>query len=118
MRIIAIISLAVTLGGCATAEERAARAAEASYRAAQADDVTCRSYGAEKGSDAYIQCRMARDQQRANARAVAASVDAQQSANTMAAGLALMQASQRRTLPSSGLMCSTYSSGRYGTISC
>ena len=28
------------------------------------DDATCRSYGAEPGSQAYMQCRMAKDQQR------------------------------------------------------
>ena len=41
-----IILVTGALGACSTAETRA-----------QADDQTCRSYGANPGSDAYINCR-------------------------------------------------------------
>jgi hypothetical protein len=51
-----MLALATTLSGCVTAEEREANIA--------ADDAaTCESYGAQPGSQAYIQCRMQRDQQ-------------------------------------------------------
>lgn len=36
---------------------------------AAGDDGTCQSYGARPGTDAYIQCRMSRDQQRQQAKA-------------------------------------------------
>jgi hypothetical protein len=103
--------LALSLGGCVSAEERAAQAAQLTAQRAEMDDTVCRSYGAEKGSAPYIQCRMARDQQRANADAIASAQAAQASQATMAAGLALMQASQPRTLPSNSMTCNSVSLG-------
>lgn len=41
----------MVLGGCGSYVERA--------------DATCRSYGAQPGSDAYVNCRVALDNQRA-----------------------------------------------------
>jgi hypothetical protein len=49
---IALISAAL-LSGCVTAQDIAAN-----------DDDACQSYGAQPGSQAYFQCRMAKDQQR------------------------------------------------------
>ena len=45
----------LALGGCVTATEYAAQVAVA-------DDGDCRSYGAEPGSQAYLQCRMTKSQ--------------------------------------------------------
>jgi hypothetical protein len=51
---------AIALSGCVTAEEMAAL-----------DDKTCHSYGAPTGSALYVQCRMVKDQQHVEERAVA-----------------------------------------------
>ncbi len=48
------ILLALLLAGCQTTEERIA-----------ADDSQCRSYGVQPGSQAYVQCRMNIDNNRA-----------------------------------------------------
>jgi hypothetical protein len=45
--------LCLGLAGCVTSQDIAA-----------SDDDACRSYGAEPGTQAYFQCRMAKDQQR------------------------------------------------------
>jgi hypothetical protein len=63
MRIAAIIALAGAVAGCAEYEQQQAAAQAAS------DDAQCRSYGAAPGSQAYIQCRMNIDNQRAQMRA-------------------------------------------------
>jgi hypothetical protein len=51
---------ALALSGCVTAEEMAAQ-----------DSDECHSYGAETGTDAYFQCRMAKTQQHIDATAAA-----------------------------------------------
>jgi hypothetical protein len=56
---ICLLGLPLALSGCATPEELAAARAQV----AAADDSQCRSYGAEKGTPDYIQCRMVKDQQ-------------------------------------------------------
>jgi hypothetical protein len=55
MRVFAI-ALLVTLGGCATQQQISA-----------ADDNVCRPYGAQPGSEAYVQCRMMKEQQHQDA---------------------------------------------------
>ena len=72
----AIILTGLLLASCAQMEAR--RQAEAQNEAnmiASNEDATCRSYGAEPGTPAYIQCRMNFSNQRAqinaNDRAVA-----------------------------------------------
>jgi hypothetical protein len=50
----AILSL-LLLGGCITDNPQ---------NLAQQDDATCKSYGAVPGSDAYVNCRMQRDNTR------------------------------------------------------
>jgi hypothetical protein len=69
LQILAIGALCATLAGCmATGQDRA-------IAAAAADDSSCQSYGAQPGSQAYFQCRMAKDQQRqANDAAIRAAV--------------------------------------------
>jgi hypothetical protein len=57
-----VLLLALFLSGCMTAQEQA-------QNIAASDDADCRSYGAQPGSDAYYQCRMAKDQQRQQTRA-------------------------------------------------
>ena len=53
-----LIALAGALAGCASsAEIQAANTEE--------DDAACRAYGAKPGSDAYVNCRTIKDQQRA-----------------------------------------------------
>lgn len=55
MRFILVLGLAGALSGCMTAEERMAR-----------DNDQCLSYGVQRGSPAYVDCRMKLDQNRAN----------------------------------------------------
>jgi hypothetical protein len=55
---------AVALVGCARSES----ATEAAFRA---DHAKCKEYGANPGSDAYAQCRLAIDLQKGNAEAEA-----------------------------------------------
>ncbi len=57
---ICLLGLPLALSGCVTAEEMAAQ-----------DSDACHSYGAPTGSTAYFQCRMLKDQQHAEQRAVA-----------------------------------------------
>lgn len=79
MRICAAIALFLTLSGCASQQQIAA-----------ADDSTCRSYGAEPGSDAYVHCRMMKDQQRQDkAQALLNAGSAMNSDHTTITGLAL-----------------------------
>ena len=58
--ILLVACAAVALTGCVTAEEMAAM-----------DASVCHSYGATTGSDAYVQCRMMKDQQHAHEQEVA-----------------------------------------------
>lgn len=62
MRIKAIIaaSVALALTGCVTSEQRIAQ-----------DDQQCLSYGVQKGSPEYVQCRMKLDENRSNRQAAA-----------------------------------------------
>lgn len=70
-RILIIAGLSLLCSGCLTTEEQA-------EQAAAADDASCQSYGAKRGTDLYIQCRMQKDQQRqANRAAVAAAIASQ-----------------------------------------
>jgi hypothetical protein len=71
----AALSLAiVSLAGCAEFEARRQQQQMAQAQAVAAnEDAQCRSYGAEPGSPAYIQCRMNFDNQRAQMRAALAS---------------------------------------------
>ena len=46
-------------------------ATQAKFRA---DDAKCNSYGAEHGTDDYVQCRLAIDMQKANAERAATSL--------------------------------------------
>jgi hypothetical protein len=64
-RVLFLAVAAVALAGCARAES----AAEAAFRA---DDATCKSYGVEPGTDAYVECRLALDMQKGNTAAEAA----------------------------------------------
>lgn len=63
MRIVAVVVLGLSLGGCLTTEERIAE------RSAK-DDQKCQSYGARPGTDAYINCRAQLDSARTTARAI------------------------------------------------
>jgi hypothetical protein len=62
---VCLLGLPLALSGCVTAEEMAAQRAEFKAQVATADDSECRSYGAEPGTPVYVQCRMTKDQQRA-----------------------------------------------------
>ena len=61
-RIGSLIAMAALLGGCDLIAQRQA------YLAAQ-DDARCQSYGAQPGSDAYVNCRSQMHTQRQVARA-------------------------------------------------
>lgn len=63
LRPIALLALALLLTGCMTREERiAAQNAK--------DDQKCLSYGAKKGTDAYVACRAQLDGARTTAEAI------------------------------------------------
>jgi hypothetical protein len=64
---ICLLGLPFALGGCMTTEQRA----ELKAQVAAADDSECRSYGADKGTPAYVECRLVKDQQHAQAEAAA-----------------------------------------------
>lgn len=53
MRIFSFFIVVLALAGCASRQDLA-----------QIDDETCRSYGAQPGSQTYIECRMQKDQLR------------------------------------------------------
>jgi outer membrane biogenesis lipoprotein LolB len=59
------------LVGCASQEQIRARQAAAQAAAEAKEDQTCRSYGAQPGTQAYFQCRMTLNQQKATAEAIA-----------------------------------------------
>ncbi len=56
-RLFWVFAVAFSCSACMNAEERSAAIAAS-------DDSACQSYGAQPGSEAYFQCRMAKDQQR------------------------------------------------------
>ena len=58
MRTISALLAVFVLSGCVTTQEQAT-----------IDDDTCRSFGAKPGTDAYVQCRVAQQQQRTQIRA-------------------------------------------------
>jgi hypothetical protein len=66
-----LLGLPLTLSGCLTAEELAAQRAEFKAQVAAADDSECRSYGAEQGTPVYVECRMIKDERRAQETAAA-----------------------------------------------
>jgi hypothetical protein len=67
--IVCLLGLPLALSGCMTTEQRA----ELRAQNAAADDSECRSYGAEKGSDLYFQCRMIKGERHEQAEAAAES---------------------------------------------
>ena len=66
-RVLFLAATAAALAGCAGSES----ATQAKFRA---DDAKCKSYGAEHGTDDYVQCRLAIDIQKANAERAAISL--------------------------------------------
>jgi hypothetical protein len=64
-RLVFLLATAVTVTGCVSSQS----ATEARFRA---DDASCRGRGANPGTDAYVECRLAIDIQWANAEANAA----------------------------------------------
>jgi outer membrane lipoprotein SlyB len=64
IRIVLVAVTVVALAGCASSES----ATQAAFRA---EDAKCKSSGAQPGTDAYVQCRLAIDLQKANAEAAA-----------------------------------------------
>jgi hypothetical protein len=64
-RVLLVAATAAALGGCVRSES----AAEAAFRA---DDAKCKSYGADPGTDAYLDCRLAIDMHKGTAEAEAA----------------------------------------------
>ena len=59
-RVLFLAATAAALAGCAGSEP----ATQATFRA---DDAKCKSYGAGRGTDDYVQCRLNIDIQKANA---------------------------------------------------
>jgi outer membrane biogenesis lipoprotein LolB len=76
MRTVLVVVALTALAGCAEYEAQQRQQAQAQSAAIAAnEDAQCRSYGAQPGSPAYIQCRMNFSNQRAqvdaNDRAIA-----------------------------------------------
>lgn len=71
IRCAAVVAAAFILSSCAEYEAR--RQQEQAQAQAAQDNAQCSSYGAAPGSQAYIQCRMNLDNQRAQMRAALAS---------------------------------------------
>ena len=65
MRITLVTALCAVLFGCAGNAEKLAA------KNAQKDDAKCRSYGAAKGSAAYVNCRTALERNRTAQEAIA-----------------------------------------------
>ncbi|PJG56618.1 hypothetical protein CVM73_03450 [Bradyrhizobium forestalis] len=63
MRVVVILALGLSLGGCLTGEQLIAE------RNAK-DDQKCQGYGARPGTDAYVNCRAQLDSARTTARAI------------------------------------------------
>lgn len=61
MKKVSLLVLCLALGGCLGPSEA---------ELAAADDAKCRSFGSAPGTDAYTNCRVALDTQRANGRAL------------------------------------------------
>ena len=70
MRVMAILALSLSLGGCLTSEQLIAE------RNAK-DDQKCQGYGARPGTDAYVNCRAQLDSARTTAIAVDSAAPAQ-----------------------------------------
>lgn len=58
--VVVVVLLTWALAGCVTSEQRIAQ-----------DDQQCLSYGVQKGSPEYVQCRMKLDENRSNRQAAA-----------------------------------------------
>lgn len=70
MRVVAILAVSLSLGGCLTDEQLIAE------RNAK-DDQKCQSYGARPGTDAYVNCRAQMDSARTTATAINSATPAQ-----------------------------------------
>lgn len=70
MRVMAILALSLSLGGCLTSEQLVAE------RNAK-DDQKCQGYGARPGTDAYVNCRAQLDSARTRAIAIDSAAPAQ-----------------------------------------
>jgi hypothetical protein len=90
-----LAATAAALAGCAGSES----ATQAEFRA---DDAKCRSYGADTSTDAYVQCRLAIDLQKANCRAGCRS-SAAAAYSTMTARLSAASLSDNAQPPQDGL---------------
>jgi hypothetical protein len=91
VKISVVVAVFMLLSGCA--EYRARMAAQQAAAQAQIDaqdDATCRSYGAQPGSDTYVACRMNMANNR-HADAVLENIQQQQRSEAlMATGAAMM----------------------------
>jgi hypothetical protein len=67
-----LMASAAVLGGCANKPDPAVQAQTNAQARAADDDAKCRSYGAKPGEPAYVQCRVALDNERAQPRATVA----------------------------------------------
>jgi outer membrane lipoprotein SlyB len=63
-RIVLAAAATLALAGCASSESE-------KQELFRADDAKCKSHDAKPGTDAYVQCRLAIDIQRANTEAAA-----------------------------------------------
>lgn len=87
------LPLCLMLANCASQSQIAAQQLAQREALDEADDNACRSYGAEKGTEAYFNCRMMLNQQHAQTSLAQQEIQAQQSAAQLNASAALLSAS-------------------------
>jgi hypothetical protein len=91
MKRLACVLCLLTLTSCAEWQARMAAQREAQRQAILAqDDQTCRSYGVQAGTDAYVACRMNIANSRAQLEQVAEIADANRRAAALQASAILL----------------------------
>lgn len=95
----AVLCWCLLLAGCASQSQIAAQQLAQREDLDAADDSTCQSYGAQKGTEPYFNCRMMLNQQHAQTSVAQQEIQAQRSATMLNAGAALLSASGPRPYP-------------------
>lgn len=96
MRAAVAVALCLFLGACANQQQLAAQRAAQQAALNAEDDNTCRSYGAQPGSDQYINCRMMLSAQRNQTALAQQQMAIEQQSATLNTAAALIAASGPR----------------------
>ena len=85
-----VVAGILCLSGCVSGEERAQRAAQQAAATEAARDTKCRSFGAQPGTPAYVDCRLRLEQMASNETAAAHAASAAAGARLQRAGMEMM----------------------------